>query len=508
MKYNIKITNLTFDIEIEAIGSVDPPVDPPVIEPPIVIPPVDPPVVEPPIVIPPVGEFKNIQAAWDGAFADPTVDLIVIDGKCEVPVLKTQQVSRKITIKGINNAILKFGVEKYNMWTDPVKQAGSIIRLLNGAEVLIKDVNICQPPQITETVNFHRPSIFSSDANVDSKWTAVVQNCDTSILGRNGAFGLGFVYGGRSENHIAAINFKHAGTSFIDGKAAIGGSQDTVLYITLDNVKFSDPNPEEFGTWRIPVQAKIKDNVFTITSDDDTNSIRNYFFSDETVGNYAYIIHMGRYTFMIKPSNVVDLKNIKLYPVAKGDIKIRVFGGKVYPLGKEGHAGDTFVHEGKTYITVEKTRDFYPRWTNADNAAGMDDIIHIPNFSINQPMVDGYYDVHWTSSFDQEDVEQKAWMLYKESSYGFRSYVNTPFEHWEIMQGGAMGHTMYNHRRISLWAKDVQMDGFYRQTDPGGKSLGYNMVNCTGFGGQFNPADIPVTTDKPMPDRIKNLINE
>ena len=45
---------------------------------------------------------------------------------------------------------------------------------------------------------------------------------------------------------------------------------------------------------------------------------------------------------------------------------------------------------------------------------------------------------------------------------------------------------MYNHREITLYAENVTQKGYYRQTGRLGKSLGYYMINCTGFKDEFN----------------------
>jgi hypothetical protein len=60
---------------------------------------------------------------------------------------------------------------------------------------------------------------------------------------------------------------------------------------------------------------------------------------------------------------------------------------------------------------------------------------------------------------------------------------------------------------ISLWAENVQHKGYYRQSSNGkGKTLGYNMINCEGFYDEFNPP-VDVTTEKPMPERIAELLD-
>ena len=83
---------------------------------------------------------------------------------------------------------------------------------------------------------------------------------------------------------------------------------------------------------------------------------------------------------------------------------------------------------------------------------------------------------------------------------------NTKFGDSQVLHSAGFGHLSYNHSMISLWAENVQHNGFYRQSGNGkGKTLGYNMKNCKGFENEFNPP-VEVTTNVPMPNRIKDLM--
>lgn len=462
-------------------------------------------------VIPPVEgdrKFVNIQSEWDSQINDPNVHEIIIDKDSHVTLISTYKIDRDLKIIIREGKVLKVGIDYYDRWTNSYNQPSYLFDVRN-TEFII-DGHICQGPQIKNSIEPVRINLFYTYPDPSLKWTIILMNCDSTKLGRNGGIGLGFLYGGLRENHIAAINVKHAGGMFMDAKAAIGGSSNTVLGVTLNKVSTDYENEAEFGSWKVKVEGKVEDGNFVITSNDNTNQIRNTFFSDTGVGNYAYIIHIGRYTFMIKPSNVIDLKTIKLYPIAHGKRSIRIFNSKVYTIGSEGHAGDTFTLNGKTFTCIEKGRDDYPYWTNAQNNPDMNDIRYIPFLKTDIPLpAEGYYEVEWNSSIKDLSFSQPAYLLYKESSYGFHTYPNTKFENPTVMSGGVVGHDMYNHAKITLWAKDVVQRGYYRQTNPGGMCLGYNMVNCTGFKQQFNPP-VPVTNDPnlPMPKRITDLLNK
>jgi hypothetical protein len=156
-------------------------------------------------------------------------------------------------------------------------------------------------------------------------------------------------------------------------------------------------------------------------------------------------------------------------------------------------------------VITEKWIDEHPIWSNNFNPKGSEIAYH-PYLISNANFKDGQI-VDWKSSFDQEDIEQDAYIVAKGNNF-FRSYPYTEFGNWEIISGQVVGHNMYNHKEITLWAKDVKQSGYYRQTSKYGKSLGYNMVNCEGFKDEFNPAPIPVTSDDvPMPKRITDLLS-
>jgi hypothetical protein len=495
MKYKVSISNISFDMELTSVDGV-------IINDPIVIP--DPVIVrEPdPIVVPAPILSNNITLKWYDDLSNSKVTGIVIDGLCYIDHIKRIPINRKLTITGINNATLVFGVENYISLNG--MQDGSLFMLGNGAEVLIENVNICQPSQI-KSIQPWMPTIFSSVQDPNAKWTAIVKDCDTTAMGRNGGFGLGLVYGGKHENHIAAINFKHVGNAFLEGKASIGNNEGTVLAVTLNNVKTDGGNEEEFAAYKFMVKGFIKDDVFTITSDHETSVIYNHFFNTDHNDNYAHILHLGRFTFMLDDNSVLNNKQFKLRPNADFDIRIRVLNGNVYTPGFESHAGDNFVYYNEYCETTEKWRDEHPIWSN--NFKPLDsDISYHPFLKIDKKLVDGYYDVSWNSSFDQEGINQDACIIAKGND-SFRSYPNTKFGNWEILSGQIVGHNMYNHKEITLWAKDVKQSGYYRQTSGVGKSLGYNMVDCKGFKNEFNP-NVNITTSNtiPMPKRIIDLL--
>ncbi len=514
----MKIRSIKLEVEglfklegkIEWFGESSPPVVVP--EPPVVVVP-EPPVVvvpEPPVVTPPVQVgVQNITQDWLDALQDETVTAFRL-GEGTYKVEHITRVPRTKDLKIVapaNRATVLFGPENYDKWNAKVPQSEYLIHLSGKPQILIDNVNICQPKQL-KTAEPWRPAIFSSDPlDINGGWTAVVRNCDTVVMGRHGGFGLGYIYGGLNENHLAAMNFNHVGSLFVDAKAGLGGNPNTVLCLTLEDVVADGSNEEEFGSYKVKADALIYNNVYEIKSPEAyTWQMRNQLFNTSdrgAQGNYAHIIHVGRFTFMLDPDQVIDDKRIRLRPNAHGSTFIRVIGGKVYTIGKESHAGDIFVLNGVVHSAKSKHRDVHPIWTNNNNWR-YSDITYTPYLVPDIPIEDGEYTVEWSTSFNLEGKIQPTWMLYKESPYKFHSYPNTLFEDPLIMSGGVIGQHCYNHANTSIRAVRVKQRGYYRQSGNGGKCLYYHIEDCEGFKNEFNPP-VPLTR-VPFPQRVLDLL--
>jgi len=450
---------------------------------------------------PPSTVIKNITKEWYDQLNNDTISFIKIDGLCRVDDIFSKTINRTLIIEGTNNATILFGVENYNQFVRS-DQGNCLFVLDNGAKVIIRNVNFCLAKQL-KSVNSYLPTIFRSIPNHSNEWVALVQNCDTTILGNNGGMGLGTLYGSSKGNYIGAINFKHFGTGFTQAKANIGGESDGILYLVLQDVITDGSDEQALASHKTKVDGIFEDGLFTITSEHEVSSIYNHFYNSDISDNYAHILHVGRFTFMLDDNCDINNKQFKLRPNASGKIKIKVIDGKVYTPTFESHAGDYFVLDNITYNTIEKGRDEHPFWSNNHKPTQSDTAYH-PYLKVNKIIPDGEYVVEWKSSFNLFGTEP-TWILYKDSRFSFRSYIDTNFENWEIMDGDTVGHNMYNHNQLSLWAENVIQKGYYRQSQQGGKSLGYNMVNCEGFKDEFNPP-LPITTDQPMPEKIKALI--
>jgi hypothetical protein len=398
------------------------------------------------------------------------------------------------------------GPEKYETWKGG--HSGHLIDLLDGANVVICNVDVCLPPQI-KTSQPYAPALFKAPQSAAASWTVAVVNCDTTRMGKNGGWGLGFLYGGQNENHAALINYVHAGGGLMDGKNPYPKS---VLAITMENVDTDFVEESDYGSTQQLCMGRIDGNVFTITSPDVTTDIfmPNYQFAGNGFNaNETFLIHINRFTFLWGGSEaIINSKQVRLRNPVVGKQVFRVINGRAYfPHEVEPHAGQTFTVDGQINQLLTKDRTEGEEWVNWIQHGHKDRIGQLV-CTLASPLPDGVY----TGTFDGVDLNlppQPVYLIAKQN-FLFKTDLKTTFGWWQILQSNIVGHLCYNHSNISIWAKNVKLNGYYRQTDGGqGDAKWMNLVDCNQFEPEFNP-DIPITRDKdyPMPERIVNLMRD
>ena len=414
----------------------------------------------------------------------------------------------KITTTGALPATLVIGKANYLTYSNT--QAGHLFDVLNGAEIIIDNVNFTQPQQIISTQPF-MPHLFKSVEDVNARWTILIRNYNNAAIARNGGFGLGFLYGGNQGNYVGLINVRHVGPSLMDLKNSYAGG---VMYLVMENVDADYRNPREWGVNNLAIRGKVNsNNTFTITSGGTIKFLYNHYFTTNTDSNMSFLAHIGRFTFMIDNiGSVIDDYNFKLRPAPKSGEKVFIKRDDISPraffVGREPHAGDKFTINGTTYTIVQKNRTYVTDWTTWGDQYNKELAYQVACFTDVPLPADGEYVLSsYTSSFTPLDLEQPAYLIYK-ANYDFRTYPHTKFEDGEVLSGPILAHQSYNHSTISMWAKNAKLIGFYRQTNNGqGNTLGFNMLNCEGFSPEFNPP-VAVTNDPnmPMPARIRDLL--
>jgi hypothetical protein len=407
--------------------------------------------------------------------------------------------SKKIIYCKDGFAKLVIGIENYD--TEKATQSGHLITLKNGAEILIENVHISQPPQIYSTQPW-MPSLFRSSQDQNAKWAVVIKNNDN---GENGGFGVGFVYGGLSENNIALIDWKFKGVGLMDAKNPYPGC---VLNVTIDNVNADYTNLKKWGDNKTLVKGIFKNDTFTVTEGFNFEFLNNYNFQEDSNSNSSFLIHSGRFTFQIdRNKSLLDWNTCKLRPRPFTGENVTINKGRAFFIGKEPQAGDIFYINGTGYIIKEKNRTYYTDWTKWGDDKNLDLAFQLACFTDAKLPEDGIYTIEaYEAIFYAPKNAVDAYLVFK-ANFDFRSYPTTEFGDREILSGATVGHLCYNHDVITLWAKDSSLLGYYRQTQDNGKTNGYNMVNCVGFENEFNPP-VEVTKDKnkPMPQVVLEML--
>lgn len=477
---------------------------------------IPPAVIEPPItenpITPPSSGIIDITNLWYSTFSKGYGDLILESGKTyTLNTVKRQNINGKLNIKttGITPAYLWVGKENYTLYVDSGED-NVLFNLEDGAEVVIKNIYPSMRKQNRNVQQAYLINWFSSPQR-DVKFTALVQDCDTTYLGKNGGFGMGVTYGGTGHNYIAFINYKHAGPSLMELKNPYANS---VMYTVLQNVT-TDYADASLWTKRahLTTGKLSKNNILSLTGDVETSCLYNHFFNTDIGANRSFLAHIGRFTFMIDclPAEI-DKKTIRLRPAPKVGEKVllkRDGNGllRFFFKDREAHVLDSFTIQGQSFTIREKLKTENDEWTNSFGGGNSPLTIKAPANLVNENtfLVNGEYTIEsYISSFNQYEIDQPVYLIYKDD-LNFRTTASTKFGDWQVLESRNGEHAVYNHRQVSLWAENTHIEGYYRESTNGaGISIARNLKNCTGFDDEFNLNG--VTNNLPFPDRIKNLI--
>ncbi len=452
------------------------------------------------------------RSAMNAVKLSPSKTLELQDGKTYVitEYSKTDLVS-DFFLFSKNGANLKIGIEDFFSWseTNTKKQDGCLFDFGgNSVKIGIINVNFLPPHRRVKSAQLFFTSLFKSSPNRDQESRVAVINMD-SAREANGkdarynqvGFGYGFMYSSERGNYVIGKNIKHRGPGFMDFKANFGGG----LYAVFENVETDFQNEESFASPRLKVKGKLENNIFIITSGHTIYEIYTYDFGS---GNVCHLLHLGRFTFIIDGKKaVINANQFKVRPFAKGTVKLKIRDAQsIYAKTVELHAGDSLGYQGKTYRIVEKTRTYVTEWMQGDA-----DIQYAMCLKLDQPLPvsSGFLDFEVNSIGESlnNGQETEAFLIYK-GNYEFRTFPNTQFGDGEVLSSDPVGHLSYNHKEITLWAKNFKHKGFYRQSlSHVGQSNGYTLIGSEGFGGQFGP-DVAVKNSGEMPDEAKRIIED
>lgn len=410
-----------------------------------------------------------------------------------------------------NGANLKLGLEDYFQWAEvKVKnQSGHLFNIGgNSVTVGIHNVNFLPPHRRISCAQLFFTSLFRSTPNKDQKARIAVINMDSTKEVNDKdprynqfGFGYGFLYSSEEGNYVIGKNIKHRGPGFMDFKANFGGG----LFAVFENIETDFEDEQAFATPRFKVTGKLENNIFTITSGHTIYQIYTFDFGK---GNVAHLLHLGSYTFIIDGKNaVISATQFRVRPYVEKSVSLKVRDEQsIYAKKVELHAGDVLKYNGQNFTVIEKTRTYVTEWDQGDEDTKYAMCLKLDKVL---PVASGFldFDVQSVGRSLNNGNEVDAYLIYKANAE-FRTFVHTQFGDREVLNADPVGHLSYNHKEITLWAKNFKHKGFYRQSlSRVGKSNGYTLINSEGFTGQFSP-DEPVKNSGEMPEEAKQLISQ
>lgn len=301
MKYNIKISNISFDIEITEKEQVKP-------EPPVIV---EPPIVKPPIIVVPDQPFDldNYLLNKEGVVRLPEQ----FEGR--ETIIKSAGLVEPNKVKAL---ISKNALLTYSDWgSAPTQQ----FNLSKSEEFGIVGICFVTPPNRPIKTGFPDKELFGWDRDsvISGKFAYIdaPKVADTERV----TYGLSrFCYSSDSEKMIYLIgeNLRHNGFNFTQIKNPYKGN----LFLYLKDIQIYNPividqggpnaapSSMYYSPTRIKVRVSVKDGFAKIISDNTYDQILTHWGYWEN--GVSSILHFDRYAFPISKELILDLKTLKL----------------------------------------------------------------------------------------------------------------------------------------------------------------------------------------------------
>lgn len=180
------------------------------------------------------------------------------------------------------------------------------------------------------------------------------------------------------------------------------------------------------------------------------------------------------------------------------------------------------VGSDEVYTVLQTEREVHPLFIGEVKPFGGHDSVvsYFPVYTIDKDLP-----TNLPVSFEIEMIQSSAeylldgeefdfYSVYKSNKFLVNHTKDTTFGEENILESNPYGHVSYNHSQVSIWAKNWNHRGYYRQSEnnysnfpshqiPEGKTEALRrfanistFINCQGFNGEFNPASNYIIREK------------
>ena len=424
-----------------------------------------------------------------------------------IPEYKINIVNNSLKIRGENSTLL-IGYESYFQWAKEKKisQPDHLIYSDKNIDIVF-DCNVISPyTTVHEAWPFNRDLFRNPSNNQTQIAVFALINSEQPKLSPFGTeckgWGFGFTYSGKDIYNVVK-NVKTSTNNFIQPKSNYAEGNNTMVLLDSEFIQ----NNAEINADRVKCEGVIdSDGVFTITSDNNIYQIYNIFMVPDQWSNRGQILHIGRFSFPLQTRNILSPTKIKLDIPKDGMVYNDVHfyqGGLIAEL----NAGDVIEIEGAQYTVLSKDRALHPYFETNNYPSSC---------VLDKPLVEGNrysFKVIKSTAIEIFNKQQPCWMIYKVNKF-WTSTLDTKFGDESILWSPTGTNAVfYPHVQVNIWAKNIVLDGYYRVSSGQGVQKFCNLINVKNisspdslyFGNEFG-AQVPITTDMSMPERVLGLV--
>ncbi|WP_026968931.1 hypothetical protein [Algoriphagus terrigena] len=541
MKYRVNISNLSFDIELEKLEDLPASVSSRVATAIAAALPAD----LGPELSQAVSKGKYVTLEefdydWEKAVqhtqtSDVSIILLQPGKKYHIKEYRRQKLKKDLFIISKGNSELVFGIDYFDQWhtQNGIKQDRFIFDLGDwNAKIGIINVDVNGAKMVDEVQPFYR-TLFINSVSANQSGAVGLINSTTNL-----EFGL--LYSGSLDRPLTLVqkNVNFKGIIWQELKANNGGG----LSVIMESCDLNQIDPPVYFKKNVSFSA----NEVRLGSG-SFYQIENIF---QGAGNSCNIVYVEGMTFILPPRTFIQNYHnrfnggailetnrdsahyIHTIPrVGEKFLMSRSYNQSTEPIPdmlrnvinweKLGippqkntvralQAGDRLKIDGQSYLIKITDRvvgvAFASEYRHRDQDSYYSQEFKLDrSLPVNLPMV---FEVEVLASKGEkllDGASREGFIIFK---YNKNWQTNVDVDHGldYMLASNPFGVLSYNHKEISVWAKNTKHNGFYRQSKSGvGQSKGYTLINSSGFADQFDPED-EVRSDGEMPAEARNFI--